>query len=110
MYYKDVILSYYSQFLIINKNNVGDRLKTKRLVVVESIPGGIFYKSVEKLIQFNVINVESNNLGKFGGSFSLKVKNDIRKMGPKQINITNNNINSVEQARNFAIMMHSRFR
>ena len=85
-------------------------MKSKRLVVEESIPGGIFYESVEKLIQFNVINVESNNLGKHGGIFSLKVKNDIRKMGPKHIKVTNNNINSVEEARNFAMMMHSRFR
>jgi len=85
-------------------------LKSKRLVVEESVPGGIFYESVEKLIQFNIINVESNNLGRFGGSFSLKVKNDIRQMGPKQINVTNNKINSIEEARNYAIMMHSRFR
>ena len=106
MYYKDVILSYYSHSIIINKNNVGDILKSKRLIVEESIPGGIFYESVSKLIQFNIINVESNKFG----SFSLKVKNDIRQMGPKQINVTNNNINSVEEARNYAMMMHSRFR
>ena len=85
-------------------------MKSKKLVVEESIPGGIFYDSVEKLLQFNVISVESRNLGRHGGSFSLKVKNDIRKMGPKQINITNNNINSIEEARNYAMMMHSRFR
>ncbi len=85
-------------------------MKSKRLIVEESIPGGIFYKSVEKLLQFNIINIESSNLGKHGGSFSLKIKNDIGKMGPKQINVTNNNINSIEEARNFAMMMHSRFR
>ena len=38
-------------------------MKSKKLVVEESIPGGVFYDSVEKLLQFNVISIEySDNL------------------------------------------------
>lgn len=83
-------------------------MKSKKLVVEETIPGGIFYKTIEKRLQFNIIHVESKNLGFYGGKYTLKVKNDIMALGPKEITI-HTNVETIDQARSFAKNLHTRF-
>ena len=82
----------------------------KELRVEETIPGGIFYEQVQKRIQFNIIHIESKNLGRYGGKYTLKVKNDIKKIGPRELFISSKNIRTVEEARRFALEIHAKFR
>ena len=84
-------------------------MKTKKLVVEETIPGGIFYQTIEKRLQFNVIHIESEHLGFNGGKYTLKVKNDILALGPKEITVSAN-VKTVNQARDFAKYIHTKFR
>ena len=77
----------------------------KELRVEETIPGGIFYE-----IQFNIIHIESKNLGRYGGKYTLKVKNDIKKIEPRELFISSKNIRTVEEARRFALEIYAKFR
>jgi len=84
-------------------------MKSKKLIVEETIPGGVFYKTIEKRLQFNVIHIESNNLGFNGGKYTLKVKNDIIALGKKELTISTN-VKTIDQARSLAKNMHTKFR
>ncbi|NHI91464.1 MAG: hypothetical protein EAX96_03105 [Candidatus Lokiarchaeota archaeon] len=85
------------------------KIKDKKLIVEETIPGGIFYKTIEKRLQFNIIHISSEELGFYGGNYTLKIKNDIEILGPKELFISKN-VKTIDEARSYAMNIHTKFR